>query len=79
MDIFHVRKIIEPSIAQLAAGYTSDEDIKELQEIKILDLIWRRQFEKSSRVLKDKNKSLNLNDCNFCIYRERMSSDGKYQ
>jgi GntR family transcriptional repressor for pyruvate dehydrogenase complex len=33
LDIFHIRKIIEPSIAQLAAGYASSEDIKELEEI----------------------------------------------
>lgn len=33
MDIFYLRKIIEPSIAQLAAGYATAEDIKELEDI----------------------------------------------
>ncbi len=33
IDIFYIRKIIEPSIAQLAAGYATSEDIAELEEI----------------------------------------------
>jgi GntR family transcriptional repressor for pyruvate dehydrogenase complex len=32
-DIFYLRKIIEPSIAQLAAGYATSEEIKELEDI----------------------------------------------
>ncbi len=32
-DIFFIRKTIEPSIAQLAAGYATPEDIKELEDI----------------------------------------------
>jgi GntR family transcriptional repressor for pyruvate dehydrogenase complex len=33
LDIFHIRKIIEPSIAQLAAAYANSRDIEELEEI----------------------------------------------
>jgi GntR family transcriptional repressor for pyruvate dehydrogenase complex len=32
-DIFYIRKIIEPSIAQRAAEYASPEEIKELEEL----------------------------------------------
>jgi GntR family transcriptional repressor for pyruvate dehydrogenase complex len=33
MDIFYIRKLIEPSIAQLAAGNATRDEIKELDEI----------------------------------------------
>ena len=33
LDIFNIRKIIEPSIAQLAAAYASSKDIEELEQI----------------------------------------------
>jgi len=33
MDIFYIRKLIEPSIAQLAAGNATRDEIKELEEI----------------------------------------------
>jgi GntR family transcriptional repressor for pyruvate dehydrogenase complex len=33
VDIFRIRKIIEPSIAQLAAEYATPEEVKELEEI----------------------------------------------
>jgi len=33
MDIFHIRKLIEPSIAQLAAGHATNEEIRELEAI----------------------------------------------
>ena len=33
VDIFYIRKIIEPSIAQLAAEYATPEEVKELEEI----------------------------------------------
>jgi GntR family transcriptional repressor for pyruvate dehydrogenase complex len=33
MDIFYIRKLIEPSIAQLAAGSATRDEIKELEEI----------------------------------------------
>ena len=32
-DIFHIRKIIEPSIAQLAAEFATDEDIDEIDNL----------------------------------------------
>jgi GntR family transcriptional repressor for pyruvate dehydrogenase complex len=32
-DIFYIRKIIEPSIAQLAAEYASPEEVKQLEEM----------------------------------------------
>ena len=32
-DIFYLRKVIEPAIAQLAAGYATSEEIKELEDI----------------------------------------------
>jgi GntR family transcriptional repressor for pyruvate dehydrogenase complex len=33
VDIFYIRKIIEPSIAQLAAEYATPEEVEELEEI----------------------------------------------
>ena len=33
MDIFYIRKLIEPSIAQLAAGRATNEEIRELEAI----------------------------------------------
>lgn len=33
VDIFYIRKIIEPSIAQLAAEYATPEEVKELEEL----------------------------------------------
>ena len=33
MDIFYIRKLIEPSIAQLAAGNATRDEIRELEEI----------------------------------------------
>lgn len=33
VDIFYIRKIIEPSIAQLAAEYATPEEVQELEEI----------------------------------------------
>jgi transposase len=53
-------------------------EVKELQEIKALEHIWRRQFDKSDQVLNDKCKFLKLNECDYCIQKERRTPGGKY-
>jgi transposase len=55
------------------------EDVKELQEVKMLDTIWKRQFDSPDQVINDKGNLLKLKDCDFCIYKDRRSMDGKYQ
>jgi transposase len=58
---------------------SGSDEIKELPEIKRLGHLWERQMEKPSRALNEKSNFLNLNDCDFCLYKERMNMDGKYQ
>jgi len=58
--------------------HSGSEDVKELKEVKMLDSILKRQFEKSNQVLNDKGNLLKLKSCDFCIYKDRRSMDGKY-
>jgi transposase len=54
-------------------------EVNELQELRTLDHIWMRQLKKSNQLSNDKDKVLTINDCDFCICKERINMDGKYQ
>jgi transposase len=58
---------------------SGSDEIKELYEVKMLDLIWKRQLEKSDQGLNDDGNLLKLNPCDACIYKERTNLDAKYQ
>jgi transposase len=58
---------------------SGSDEIKELQEIKVLDHICMRQFEKSCQVMKNRGKFSKFNNCDFCLHKERMDPDSMYE
>jgi hypothetical protein len=49
---------------------SGEQEINEIQEVKVLEYVWKRQFEKPDQM---------LNDCGSCIHRERSNWSGRYQ
>lgn len=69
-DIHHILKEVRRS---------GLDEIKELQEVKRLDHIWRHQLERSNLILNNKGRFFKWHGCEFCIYKERRNPDDLYQ